>query len=598
MLFSACNNPEPQNVEIETALAVDSSFSGSRTILCSFPSEIIPKNTEKETNLDKIVQKYCPDSMNYTKNTVDDNIVYSFQLKFNSSTDYTDKVSDIIGSQATVSFSNPDTVLTQGWKIEENFQSSQLIKWIYDGAKAENFSDIDFSVEEVKTTAALGDDIKESEPVISVNNLSGYPIQKISIETVNKKNSVYDRTFVFTISQTTFDELGDDLTEYFRNATDNSASSANWLLENNSYLYTVKFTDVTLKQLEGYTNNLLSSVYTDIRYEDKSTGSTPLAEQNLFCETLDFSNYVGNSNSNVPVEYTYSVEGSTELGECMLYENGSWTPATDFLDTNKYGKKLAMKSSSSLLNLEISDGKQYEASAIDISVTPLENDTISKTITFRYNISTGGTEASDYTKSYFDSLNIGAVQSVDGSENTCSITFSGNATELNSIIPTIFGSKNLISYSQYTPSMMLRTVKQFSDHIDLSDILVGKNTDTPVNYYVVAQNGDIVKSLNSVTTSNSSDIQNISSLEQNDNGAVSIKLTGYENDVSFDVSVADTPSIVMFCIISFIITAITIGIIFYLRTKKAYTSLPESDKPKIFSNKNTKLAKKEKDERK
>ena len=600
MLFSACNKSEPENVTLETTLSVDNSFSGKRTIVCTFPRSIIPANSQQETNLDKVIQKYCPDSLDYTKNISENNFSYSFQLKFNSATDYIDKVDDITGLQVAVSFSNPDTVLTSGWKIEENFESSQLLNWIYDGAKQENMDGFDFDVKEIKTTAALGDDIHTSEPIISVNNLSGYPIEKIQIDTVNKKSSVYDRTFIFTISQTTFDKLGNKVSDYFKAITDNSASSAEWLLENNSYLYTVKFTDVSLKELEGYTNKLLSSVYSDIAYEDKSTGSTPLAEQNCFYETLDFSNYVGQNNGNVPVEYTYSVEGSAELGECMIYKDCEWQPATDLLDTNIYGKKSAIKNSSSLLQLKITDGKQYTASSIDIKVTSIDNDTLQKSIIFRYDIATGGNEASDYTKAYFDSLNIGAVQSVENSQNTCTITFSGTDAEINSVISSIFGNNNNISHSTYNPSMTLRTVRQFTDSIDFSSMLTGKNTDTPVNYYITAQNGDILKSLTVENTSSAqtSTPDNQTSMTNDGNGTYSIRLNNAVTEVKFDISVPNTSDIIVFSVFAVLITAAAIVMIFLLKKKKAYTSLPQSEQNKAFSDKNNKLAKRERKNKK
>lgn len=598
IMFCSCNNTEPEKVNIETSLSVDSSFSGTRTIQCIFPNSIIQKNSLQETNLDKIIQKYCPDSMNYTKNTTTDNIIYSFQLKFNSATDYTEKVTNIIGSQATVSFSNPNTVLTGGWKLEENFESSQLLNWIYTGANTENFSNISFTVEETKTNVSLNKDTQTSSPVISVNNLKGYPIQKIKIETLNKKNSVYDRTVVFQIAQSTFDQLGDTVKNYFADITDTAASSAQWLLENKSYLYTVKFTDVTDKELEGYTNKLLSSIYSDIKYEDKTTGSTPFAEQNIFCETLDFSNYVGNSNSNVPVEYTYSVLGSGELGECMIYENGIWSPATNFLDTNKYGSKVAIKSDSALLNLKVSDGTQYNASAIDIVVTPLENDIISKTITFRYDIALGGNEAANYTEEYFQHINIGVVQSVEGGENTCSITFSGTADEINSKVSDIFGTGNKMFYSQYKSFMSLRTVEQYKDNVNFSTLLVGKNSSIPVNYYIISQNGDIVKNFKSVSNQNKESSENLSTLKPNNKGAVSLILVDSDNTVSFDVSVLDLSMLILTCIIAFILLVLTIVIIIRLKNKKNYVSLPVGEKHKIFENKNTKLAKTEKEDKK
>lgn len=600
MLFSACNKSEPENVTLETALSVDSSFSGKRTVVCTFPRSIIPSNSQQETNLDKVIQKYCPDSLDYTKNISNDSFSYSFQLKFNSATDYIDKVDDITGLKVAVSFSNPDTVLTSGWKIEENFESSQLLKWIFDGAKQENMDGFDFDVKEIKTTAALGDDIHTSEPIISVNNLSGYPIEKIQIDTVNKKNSVYDRTFIFTISQTTFDKLGNKVSDYFKSVTDNSASSAEWILENNSYLYTVKFTDVSLKELEGYTNKLLSSVYSDIAYEDKSTGSTPLAEQNCFYETLDFSNYVGNNNGNVPIEYSYSAGGSAELGECMIYKDCEWTPATDLLDTNLYGKKVAVKNSDSLLQLKIADGKQYTASSIDIKVTSVDNDTLQKSITFRYDIATGGNEASNYTKSYFDGLNIGAVQSVEGAQNTCTITFSGTDSEINSVISTIFGSNNNISHSCYNPPMTLRTVRQFTDHIDFSSMLTGKNTDTPVNYYVTSQGGDIIKSLTAEKNSKneSSAPESSTALSDDGNGTYCIRLNNAITDVKFDVSVPNTTDIIVFSVFAVLITAAAIVLIFLLKNKKIFTSLPQPEQNKAFADNNNKLAKRERKNKK
>lgn len=598
ILFCSCKKQEPEKVTVETSLSVDNSFCGQRNIKCSFPQSIIPQGSEQETHLDKVIQKYCPDSVNYSKNISENAISYNFQLKFSSATDYTDKVKSITKTQAAVSFSNPNTVLTKGWKLEENFQSSQLLDWIFDGARQENFDDLKFEITETKTSAALNDDVQNSKPVISVNNLSGYPIQKISINTVNK-NTVYDRTIVFIISQTTFDSLGDKLSQYFKNITDDSASSAEWILDNNSYLYTVKFTDVSIKELEGYTNRLLSSVYSDIRYEDKTKGSTPLAKQNCFYEILDFSNYVGNSNSNVPVEYSYTVNDSSELGECMLYRDNQWVAATDLLDTNIYGKKVAIKSTDSLLNLKISDGKQYIASSVGIDVKSLDNELIQKTLTFRYDIATGGNEASDYTKSYFDALNIGTVQTISDGQNICTVTVSGDSSKVNSVMTKVFGDDNTISCSSYCPAMSLRTVRQYTDHVNMSSLLVGKNTDLPIIYSVTAQNSnDIVKSINAKsantgTLSDNSTNSDNSVTVQTDGKNQKINLNGAVNDISFDVSVPNMADIVLFGIIAFIITAVALIIIFYLKGKKSSAALPPAEKHKILPEIKNKLTKKD-----
>lgn len=580
-LFSSCKKNESENVDIRTTLSVNSSFKGSRTVVMTFPESIVPLDSENETNLDKVVQKYCPDTMSYSKNISDGNISYTFVIKFNSAHDYITKTTDIIGSQTLVSFSNPNTVMTKGWKLSESFESKQLFSWISSGAKQEQFENMDFVFEETSTNAALDKDSQKTSPVINVNTLNGSPIQNIRITTINK-GSVYDRTIVFNISQTTFDSISDSINDYFKSITDPAAASAEWLLENNSYLYTVKFNDISLRQLEGYTNKLLGTVYCDASYEDKSVGSTPLASQNTYTETLDFSNYIGNSGSNVPVEYTYSVSGSSELGECQLYDGFSWSAATNLLSTNKYGSLVAIKSSDPILNLRISDGKQYTASSINISVTPLEGEKLKKSVIFKFDIATGGIEACDYTASYFENLNVETTQNIENDKKTCTATFTGTPSEINSKMENIFGKGNCLSYNSYSQFMTLRTVKQYTDHIDFSTLIIGKNIDTPINYQVNAQNGDLIKSF-TVTSENSqenSDIQDTSEVynstaADNNKTQTTVDLGTAISDISFEVSVPNISDIIVFAVISSVIIIITIILIIFFVSRKKTTTLSE-----------------------
>lgn len=566
-LFASCKNTEPENVDVRTTLSIDASFKGTRTVVLTFPSSIVAAGSETEINLDKVVQKYCPDTMSYSKNTTDGEISYTFVIEFTSTHEYITKTTGIIGSKTVVSFSNPNTVMTKGWKLEESFQSTELLSWIETGARQEGFEEFGFIYDQSKTTAALDDDVQNADPIISVNTLSGSPVQNIQITTVNK-GSVYDRTIVFNISQTTFDSVSTSISDYFKSVTDASASSAEWLLENNYYLYTVKFNDISLRELEGYTNKLLGSVYCEASYEDKSVGSTPLASQNTFTEALDFSNYIGNSNANVPIEYTYSVADSGELGECQLYDGSSWSAATDLLSTNKYGSLVAVKSNDSFLTLRISDGKQYTASSINVSVTPLENEKIRKSITFKYDIATGGIEASDYTKSYFDSVNIDSTQEIENDKKTCTVSFIGTADEINSKIESIFGTGNRITYASYVPFMTLRTTKQFTDSVDLSSLIIGKNIDTPIYYSVAAENGDIVKSLtiNNVSSENSEE-NTAEQIELADSSLASSQLSSSKASMSFDVSVLNVSDVVTCVIITVIIIILSFIVILILRSR-------------------------------
>ena len=546
LLLTACNRSQHENVDIQTTLSVDNSFSGKRTIVLTFPQSVISPGSETETSLEKVVQKHCPNTLTPSKGSADGKVQYSFEMSFESAHEYTEKTTDITGKQTVISFSNPNNVMTQGWKLEENFQSSELIlDWIAKGAKQEGFSNLEFTTDK----------------------------------------TLYDRTIIFTISQSTFDAMSKDIREYFKTITDKAALSAEWLLNtNNSYDYTVKFNDVTIQELSGYTNKLLNSVYGDIEYSDKASGSTVLAEQNSYSETLDFSNYIGNNGTNVPVEFTYSVSGNTELGECQLYEDGEWHIASDFLDTNQYGRRSAIRYLGSVMKMRINDGKQYTASSIEIETLPLEEDKLQKTITFRFDRTAGGDEASDYTRSYLSGLGYGAVQTVYNDECICTYTTSGTTDTLNDIFTHILGGKNIAKFTSEGQFMTLRTMKHYRDKLDLSAVILGKNAETPVYYRIAAQNGELIKAFDykSSEQSETADLKDIK------DGFLTLKLTGTDVDVSFDITTPNVSDIIFCSVISAIIVLIAAAAIFVLRKQKVpvtglgsgvdHSGLPDSKK--------------------
>lgn len=569
LAFASCRNKTEEKVDIKTSLSVDGSFVGNRTMVMTFPQSVIKTGSEAETNLEKVVQKYCPNALTPSKGYSEGNIQYSFELSFESKQEYMEKASRIIGQQALVSFSHPNTIMTRGWKLEENFTSENLLTdWISQGAKSENFSGLDFAVQEDKASVSLNDDTQSSEPLISVNCLDGYPLQRIRIETVKKKGSYddskiyYDRTIIFTIAQSTFDSDSENIRKYFTENTP-PAASAEWPISNNSYNYTVKFKNLDQSQMRSYTQKLLHTEYGEVEYMDRSLGSTILAEQNSYNEEVDFSNYIGNNSTNVPVEYIYSVSGNTELSECQLYENGTWKIADSFLEENQYGKKSAFKYDGSYMKLRINDGQQYKATSIEIETEPLEADNLRKTVTLRYDRGAGGDEASDYARSYMEHLGYGAVQSVINDECMCTYTTSGTPEALNETFTKIFSGKNSTKYSSEGQFMTLRTMKHYKDHLDLASVVIGKNSETPVIYKIATQSGDILKSFSysSETASDKSD------LAKNEDGTVSMQLNGTELEIEFNVTSPNMSDIIFFSIISGIFVLIAVILILILRNK-------------------------------
>ena len=593
VIFCSCSQSEPDKVNYKTTLTFSPNFAGTRTFTVTYPASAISPSSDKAESLDRLIQSSCPSSLAHSLDKSSGSLSYTFTLSFSSFSDYMSKLTDILGTRPSVTFANPDTPLTQGWRIEESFESSQLLDWLTNAAHAEQIYDYDIPSEESTTSVSFNSETVSTTPVISVNKLSGHPIKSIKISTVNKKTT-FDRTFVFTISQNTFDSLGDKISEYFSSVTDSTASTA-WQIENGEYTYTAGFTDITLKQLEGYTNRLFSSVYGDTAYIDKDEGSSPLAYQNSFTETLDFSSYVSDGNKEVPVEYTYTTSDKSELDSCLVYSGLEWSNASKFTADNDPGRVVGISVKQPSLTVRINDGKQYVPKMIDITLTPLDNDNIQKSFIFSYDISDNGFEASNYTASYFENLGIQTTQTSKDKIAACEIDFTGTPAELNSKISKIFGDGNLITFSSYVPFMTLRTTKHIEDSVDLSSILVGENTDTPVNYTLVTRDGEIAKSL--IRTNGDPDKTVYA--DKDENGSCSVLLAGSKADLQSDVSVANVGDIIVFCIISVIIILLTIAAILFLRSRELpLAPLPEGKKNELANNRKSDIRPSERNRKK
>lgn len=581
LILAGCSSAPEEKMEMSTNLSLSPTFEGTRVFSLTLPSSYSPGSQNAEA-LENIVAKYCPKPLTYSSATVDGKLKYTFILSFSSLTDYNSKLTDVIGSRPTVVFSNPNTPLTTGWQISEYFQSAQLLSWLTDAISTEEIPDLDLFSAENTTSVTFDGQTVSTLPTISINKLKGYPISKVNINTVNSR-STYDRTVSFVIPQSTFDSLGDSLSKYFASVTDASASS-DWLLEDNSYIYTVSFSTVTLKELEGYTNRLFSSVYGDVSYLGKDKASTPLAYQNTFTETIDLSCYISENSQPVPLEYTYSLADGADLNLPEIYSDLEWSNADPNADTATLTKTATIKSSQPSLTLRITDGKQYVPKNIALTLTPVDNDNLRKTISFSFDIAKDGYEASNYTNSFFQSHGVTSSLNVDGGDSVCTVTFSGTVSEINQQFSSVFGMNNNISMTTGKPFFTLRTAKQITDKLDLSQLLSGKNYDTPVTYTLLTRDGESADSL-SMTISDTPDPVNA---EKTDAPGLTVSITTPVVTITAGSSGANWSEIITFILISSVLVLITIALIILMRRKSTASlvkgsspaqSLPEEKEP-------------------
>ena len=569
-LAAGCSPSAPEAPDIRTSLSVSTSFTGSRVMTVRFPSSVIAPGSDRADSLSMIVRKYCPSVLDYADNSSSEEVSFTFTLSFASYSDYTRKLHELLGTDPGVVYCAPSTPLTSGWRLEESFTSSQLFGWMVTGANVEQLSDFSYDFSHSENKLTYSDSTIDTAPAIRVNRISGSPIDSVRIDTVNKSGS-YDRTIVFTIPQTTFDKLGTKLSDYFKDNTDPSGK-ADWLLEDKTYQYKVVFTDLTIKQLEGYTNKLLSSVYGDAAYVDKDKNNTPLSYQNSFVETIDLSAYTSDNNEDVPLEYNYTLTDKADLSDPELYTDLAWKMIPSESSTKN---TVSLKTTGPSVAVRISDGKQYVPSAITLTLTPLDNDHLQKSVSFAFPIEQDGYEASDYTTSYFEGIGFPCSRSVDKGSSVCTITFSGAPGEINSKFTDVFGDGNLTSYDSEVPFLTLRTRKTITDRVDMSSLLIGKNIDTPVLYRLLPRDGELPEYL-SLTND---DITVPEYAPQKDEPGFSMGLQGKQAEMTACVSVTNWSEVFWFLGIGLVMILITSAMIIFFRSRSIALSKKRKKNP-------------------
>ena len=115
--------------------------------------------------------------------------------------------------------------------------------------------------------------------------------------------------------------------------------------------------------------------------------------------------------------------------------------------------------------------------------------------------------------------------------------------------------------------MTLRTTKKFTEHLDLSPLIVGKNIDTPITYCVTAKYGDIIKKMNITYNAENGTSKTENADTKSNSKTVALELKSACAEIHFDVSTPNVSDIIAMCIISVIITASGITALFLLRKR-------------------------------
>ena len=482
--LSGCEKPK---VAVSSVLSIDERFKGTRTVTAVYPVSADIDAVKDKIIADDPTAEIPGASFSYS-GVKEDGYYFELKLSFTDKAEYEKIVGSLIGRKTAVFLSRKNTKLTQGTRMAEDFDVSELITWmVSDTAAAEQTKNLMFDYS--ANTVQIGSDSYATESTASINDCTGSAVNHISIKTMNHKSGSYDRTFAFNLPNATYTKDKDAIEAYFLSNTLPEAKYAGWSAEGSDMVYTVIYEDMTVDKMADVTAKMLDTDSVAISYGDIDNASTPLSEGLTYEENLDSFSFIGENNSFPTIRYSYSLPLNTTYGDGSLFENGRWVSVGTW-ENDLYTVELK----SGTTQLRIPDGIQYQISGIDFSVASLGKSRFRRTTEFLYE--PNNSAAADYALSYFQAKGVqnAAVNTTDRNI-VCSVTFEGTTDEITAQLVNVFGSGNFMAYEQKKGAFDLSIKTALTDYINLGYMLNSDNAECPMRYSVSSEGGENIVSL-------------------------------------------------------------------------------------------------------
>lgn len=557
LMLTGCSK---QKAEVESFMQIDSNFAGYRNITVTFPLNV---------SIDELSQQIM-DSNPFAEDNEStfeyvgvekDGYTFVMNLVFSSHDDYISQVSELVGRKVSSYMAQPNTLLTKGSRMLEDFDVSELIGFITKlTASNEETKKVEFDYSE--NTVVINGTEYETESTIDVSQLEGEPINSIMIETTNLKDGLYDRTVTFSIPNKTYTDLQGSIKQYFMSNTSEYAHYCDWTNLGASWEYKVIYKSITLDQMIQFTAMLLDTEDNSIFYGDKNNSSTPLSEGMAFEETLNTFSFIGNSLNDVNLIYKYALPIETTHGEGSIYTNGVWKNTGSWQEGVYFAEI-----SSDVIDIKISDGIEYSINGIRFDLEVVGENDFVRTTEFLYS-KTQGMDALLYARDFFEQK--GATVEIDEDDDNliCRVINKGSCEQITTELEKYFGSGNYVAYENRDSKLSLSAKTKFTDCISLSHMLNSTNANRPMTYTVRSSCNENINGLMN------DGVSSAKLTEKTD--VLTVDITGGNGMVIYNGNIPNTVNIVIYSVVGGLMVVLTLCLIVFMlykqRRRKAYGS--------------------------
>ena len=552
-LFSGCNWG---GLQVTSKLTIDENFSGSRTVTFAVPESVYSENLDSNIKEAAPVTEDGTVTLGYS-DLEEGGTEYTFSIYFSSQSDYVSRMESLLGRDVSVNLAQPDNIMAKGVRYTENFNTTELLAWL-EPVLEENDKAFGMSLECKGAVAEIEGLEYETKPTIDVNTIEGKPLQSIKVYTKNNKDGTYDRTFTILMDSNLYKTVGNQINFFFEAATDTEiADSFRWTEVDKSQQYQVVYIGLDMQQLISVTNRMFSVNDITISYGDTDNSSTPFIEGLAFDEKINLNAYVGDKNGNVPISYEYVLPEETTHGTATVLNTGIWEEQGEWS-----GNLYSLQYEGNCVDISIKDGIEFPVEKIQYTLQRIGDDNYRRVTEIYYKKDEESQfSGAEYACDYFTNKGADAQTRTEDEFEVCSLSIKGSAIELSIAEAQLFGGGNYFSQTVSNPALDIRTMTEIRDYVYIAPLLTEMNKEIPVYYTVLPSDDYKVNYLTGTDSGNA---------VKNEDGSMTITIKNGISDIYVVQSRPHVGKIIIYIVISVLITAAALYILrkLYYKNKR------------------------------
>lgn len=504
LLMTGCD--EMESLNIETTLSIDENFKGQRVMTATIDSKIFKNYFEGDIiKLESMLDTYSPEDIYCFAEEVSNGVKITANLSFASYKDYSNKISQVLSRNTVLEepitpaiyFEYADSIFKNGYAIEENFTSLDLLYWLKDGIlkefpEAEGI-DMEAFFNLRLTTVKIDGKAIETGEKIKASTMASNAFEKILIETILNEDGTLGVRVDYVASLETVQALGSKFTNFMKTLTPDDGTQTS-LQEGEYKTYTITFTAADQAQYVDKMNTALNSENTVFEIHDESDESDTMKARKQITLYLDGAYFLDYSNENTKM--TYIVRAAPEYSFESCVSKNQFMGDYEYEYTEEYCSIYVEVSPADEITLTL--GFVVNMEEIDVSTVVTNEIDITRTITFTLTseqVSIIGESLEEEIKSKLTD-NITYEKEERSNKTQYVVTIKGSSADDITAKTTAFLDKSndeepssVLSGGKVEKKDINKVVFEYSDKINFMNFLSGAKIDKGIYYQLTYPQG-------------------------------------------------------------------------------------------------------------